>query len=58
MVILQKIGRAASSIAATLIERLPNEDDPQRPVEEKIAKNVAAMAYVGLWACKCTVKHG
>ena len=55
MVILQKIGRAAPSVAATLIERLPDEDDPQRPMEEKIARNVAAMTYVGLWSCKWTV---
>jgi hypothetical protein len=47
MVILQKIGEAAPSMAATLIEQLPNEDDPQRPMEEKIAQYVAAIAYVG-----------
>jgi hypothetical protein len=47
MVILQKIGGAAPSVVATLIERLPAEDDSQRPMEEKIAKNVAAMAYIG-----------
>ena len=50
MVILQKIGRATPSVAATLIEQLPDEDDPQRPVEEKIAQNVAAAAYIGLWS--------
>ena len=51
MVILQKIGsgRAAPSVAATLIERLPDENDPQRPMEEKIAQDVAAIAYIGLW---------
>jgi hypothetical protein len=47
MVILQKIGRAAPSVVATLIERLPAEDDSQRPMEENIAQDVAAMAYVG-----------
>ena len=52
MVILQNIDKAATSIAATLIERLPDEDDPQRPMEEKIAQDVAAMAYIGLWSCK------
>ena len=39
-------------MAATLIERLPDKDDPQRPMQEKIAQNVAAMAYIGLWSCK------
>ena len=34
---------------ATLIERLPHEGDPQRPVEEKHAKDVAATAFIGLW---------
>ena len=48
MVFLQKSGRAAPSVAATMIERLPDEDDPQRPMEEKIAQNVAAVAYFGL----------
>ena len=46
--ILQKDGNATPSIAATLIEQLPDEDDPQRPMEEKIAQNVAAVAYIGL----------
>ena len=35
-------------MVATLIERFPHEDDPQRPVEEKIAKDVAATTYIGL----------
>ena len=52
MVILQKIGNAAPSVAATLIERLPDEDDPQRPMEEKIAQDVTATSYIGLWSCK------
>ena len=52
MVILQKIGWATPSVAATLIEQLPDEDDPQRPMEEKIAQNVAAVTYIGLWSCK------
>jgi hypothetical protein len=45
--ILQKNGKAPS-IAATLIERLPHQDDPQRPMEEKHIQDVAAMAYLGL----------
>jgi hypothetical protein len=48
MVILQKIGHAMPSVAATFIERLPDEDDPRRPMEEEIAQNVAATAYLGL----------
>ena len=47
MVILQKIGRAAPSVAASLIERLPDEDDSQRPTEEKIAQDVPALTYIG-----------
>ena len=34
---------------ATLIERFPHENDSQRPVEEKHAKDVAAVTYIGLW---------
>jgi len=41
-----KIGRAAPSIAATLIERLPDEDDSQRPIEEEVAHDVTAFSYV------------
>ena len=58
MVILQKTGNAMPSVVATLIERLPDEDDPQRPIEEKVAQNVAAIAYIGLWSCKFTVNPG
>ena len=57
MMILQKIGSATPSIAANLIEQLPNEDDPQRPMEEKISQNVAAVAYIGLWLCKSWMTH-
>ena len=52
MVILQKIGKAVPSIAETLIERLPDENDPQRPMDEKVAQNVSALAYIGLWSCR------
>ena len=41
-------GTASPSVAATLIERLPDEDDPRRAEEERIAKNVAAIAYGGM----------
>ena len=34
---------------ATLIERFAHVDDPRRAMEEKNAKDVAAIAYVGLW---------
>ena len=54
MVILQKIGRATPSVAATLIEQLPDENDPRRSMEVKIAQNVATVAYIGLWS---TVNH-
>ena len=55
MMILQKFGRATPSVAATLIEQLPDEDDPQRIMEEKIAQNVAAISYSGLWLNNWTV---
>ena len=47
--ILQKNGKATSSVAATLIERLPDEGDPQRSREETIARNVVFVAYGGTW---------
>jgi hypothetical protein len=46
--ILQTFGRATPSVAAALIERLPDEVDPQRPVEEEIAQNVASISYLSL----------
>jgi len=42
-------GTASPSMTATLIERFPDENDPQRPVEEKLAKDVPAVSYLGLW---------
>ena len=57
IMILQKNGSATPSMAATLIEQLPNEDDPQRPMEEKISQNVPAVAYIGLWSCKSWMTH-
>ena len=47
--ILQEKGETTPSVIATLIEGLPDEGDPQRPREETIAKNVAFVAYVGMW---------
>ena len=47
--ILQKNGKATPSVAASLIERLPDEGDPQRFGEESIARDVAFMAYLGTW---------
>ena len=58
MVTLQKTGSATPSVVATLIERLPDENDPQRPMDEKVAQNVAAIAYIGLWSCKLAVNLG
>ena len=46
---MQKNGKAAPSVAASLIESLPNEGDPQRSAEEKIARNVAWIVYAGTW---------
>jgi len=42
-----KKGIVTPSVAASLIERLPDENDPQRPMEERVAKNVAFVAYAG-----------
>ena len=47
--ILQKDGKATPSIATTLIERLPDEGDPQRSREETIAQDVIFIAYAGTW---------
>ena len=47
--ILQKNGKATPSVAASLIERLPDEGDPRRSREERIAKNVAFIIYAGKW---------
>ena len=44
---MQKNGNASPSVAASLIESLPDEGDPQRSVEEKIAKDVAWVVYTG-----------
>ena len=48
----QKNGTAIPSVAANLIEHLPAEDDPQRPMEEKLARQVAVGAYAGTLWCK------
>ena len=45
----QKTGKATPSVAASLIQRLPDDGDPQRPVEEIIAQDVLIAAYVGMW---------
>ena len=44
---LQKNGSAVPSMAASLIDHLPNEDDPQRPSEERLAQDVAAVSFIG-----------
>ena len=51
----QKTGKATPSVAASLIQRLPDDGDPQRPVEEIIAQDVLIAAYVGMW---CQWWHG
>jgi hypothetical protein len=45
----QKSGKATPSVAASLIQRLPDDGDPQRPMEEIIAQDVLIAAYVGTW---------
>ena len=46
---MQKNGNASPSVAASIIEGLPDEDDPQRSEEERIAKEVAWIVYAGTW---------
>ena len=43
----QKSGKAMPSVAASLIERLPDDGDPQRPTEEILAQDVLFATYVG-----------
>ena len=37
------------SVAASLIEHLPAEDDPQWPTEEILAQEMVVIAYAGTW---------
>ena len=46
---MQRNGKAIPSVATSLIERLPDENDPQRIMEERIAQDVAYVAYSGMW---------
>jgi len=41
-------GTATPSVATTLIESLPDKSDPRRAEEDTIARNIAAVAYVGM----------
>ena len=47
--ILKKMGDATPSVAESIIKHLPNEGDPQRSMEETIAKGVLLVAYAGMW---------
>ena len=47
-IILQKNGKAEPSMAVTLIDRLPHKDDPRRPMEKKLAQDVAVVSYLGV----------
>jgi len=40
------LGRAVQSVAASLIERLPHENDTQRSMEERIAREVTTVSYL------------
>ena len=44
----QKNGTAVPSVAAGLIEKLPDETDPRWAEEVKIAQDTAAVAYAGM----------
>ena len=43
------------SVATSLIERLPDEDDPQRIIEERVAQGVAFVTYAGTWWYKWAI---
>ena len=45
--ILQKNGKATPSVAASIIELLPDEDDSDPQQYEEIAKGVTFIAYLG-----------
>ena len=45
--ILQKNDTAEPSVASSLIEHLPDESDPERPMEERLAQDVVFVAYAG-----------
>jgi hypothetical protein len=47
--ILQKNGKATPSVATRIIERLPEENNLERAMEETVAQNVLFAAYVGTW---------
>ena len=34
-------------MAASLIERLPDQDDPRRPAEEKLVQDVVVVSFIG-----------
>ena len=53
--ITQKNGKAMPSVAASLIERLPDDGDPRRPMEEILAQDVLFAAYVGTWWYTCAI---
>ena len=43
-------------MTAHLIERLPDEGDPQRPIEERVAQELPATSVIGWWWCKMDSK--
>ena len=49
--ILQKNGTAVWFVALSLIKNLPDESDPERPMEERLVQDVDFVSYIG--ACLC-----
>jgi len=43
----QREGTAEPSVAANLIEKLPDETSPNRTEEEETARNACAVAFAG-----------
>ena len=57
MVLQQKNGNTAPFIAADLIERLPDEGDPQQAMEEKVAQDMLATSLLGRWYWRWTLNR-
>ena len=51
--ILQENGKAMPCLTATLIDRLPHKEDPNRPMEGRLAQELGVEVYIGRW-CKWT----
>ena len=51
------MGTAVPSVASSLIEKLPEETDPTWAEELRIARDTAAVAYIGIDYFTCFSKN-